>query len=77
EIIVNYPDDNQDGVVDNTTINENTLKIYTPDGLGGLEELSDIVVDPVANTVRGTTSHFSYFVISGTPGSHIEDWNLF
>lgn len=67
EIIIAYPDKDQDGIVDNTSIQENMLTIYSPDGDGGIEMLSGISVDPETNTVRGETSRLSYFIIGAKP----------
>ena len=73
----NYPDQDQDGVVDNTDIHELTLKIYTLNDLGGMEEIDNILVDPLANIVSGETDHFSLFTILGTPHSSIRDWDQY
>lgn len=75
-LVFHYPDGDQNGIVDNTTIHESTLSIFTPDGFGGLEELENIQVDTVGNWVQGETSHFSLFVVSGNPSNQVPEWML-
>lgn len=77
ELIFQYPDEDQDGVVDEMNLHESTLSIYSTGPGEDLEELADIVVDGAANTVSGRTAHFSKFVVSGQFGSGVGDWSLY
>ncbi len=67
-IIISYPDIDQDGVVDGTSIKEKGLSIFTlnEDDVKW-ERLIDSKVNSASNTVSASTPHFSVFVLMGTP----------
>jgi PKD repeat protein len=58
-ITLYYPDENDDGIVDGTNIDENTLKMVWFDDDGEYRELYNTVVYPVENYVTAQTNHFS------------------
>lgn len=65
-IQLSYPDVNSDGVLDNTNINENFLRImFLNQGTNQFEPLQNDVVDTIGNTVTAQTSHFSVFALVG------------
>jgi PKD repeat protein len=65
-ISIPYPDENNDGIVDGTNIDENTLTIrwYNEDK-GEWEPLYDSVVYPDENFVSAKVNHLSLFDIGG------------
>lgn len=68
-LIIQYPDDDQNGIVDHTSVAEETLSIYSWTAPGILEELDEVTVDPDSNLVRGETTHFTLFTVIGHPAS--------
>lgn len=64
EVILTYPDDNGDGIVDGTFIRAERLKIYSYDSSAGnwKADLS-CSVDKEKRQVIGNTAHFSYFAV--------------
>lgn len=72
-----YPDNNQDGIVDNTGALETTLKIYKTNVMGYLEELSNIRIDPEANIISGETNNLSNFTILGRAFPDGNAWKLY
>ncbi len=71
-ITVSYPDTDQDGIVDGTTIKEDTLVMFI---LDEKDEkwvgLPDSEVAPTTNIVSASTPHFSAFVLMGTPTNQL------
>lgn len=77
-LIFDYPDADQDGVVDGTTFDELDMTVYTLDDMGEPEELQNVIVDPVANQVRGDVDHLSPFIVTtGGSASAVRDWMAF
>ncbi|MFH1860108.1 MAG: hypothetical protein ABH870_03720, partial [bacterium] len=68
-ISISYPDNNQDGFVDGTTIPEATLRIFRLNEQTHLFEIiPDSWVEPEANRVVALVDHFSYYaVLAYTP----------
>jgi hypothetical protein len=65
-ISIPYPDENNDGIVDGTNIDENTLIIrWYNEAKGEWEPLYDSVVYPNENFVRAKVNHLSLFGIGG------------
>jgi PKD repeat protein len=61
-----YKDDDNDGVVDGTTIKVETLNIYTYDtAIEEWTKLFDCIVHPDEKFVEGNTVHFSEFGLGG------------
>ncbi len=60
EITLSYNDANDDGIVDNTSIDETTIRVYRFDG-SNWEQILDQVSDPITNTITFKTNHFSLF----------------
>lgn len=73
-LLFRYPDSNNDGQVDGTSIAESTLKIYHVEADGSFTALAEPFVDTQRNTVRGRTSTFSRFVLLGSTPSGIEEF---
>lgn len=73
-----YADEDQDGLVDGTAIDETTLRAYRFDGAAWVPLLEPII-DPAANTVTFRTNHFSLFglggLFGGSGGSGGDDGN--
>jgi len=64
-----YPDADDDGLVDGYGFPEQALGVYWLDG-SHWQKLSDSQLNPVLNRVTGTTTHFTTFsVLSGQQGS--------
>lgn len=63
-IILTYPDENGDGIVDGTPIRAERLEIYSWDPVAGawLDDLN-CSVDKDRRQVIGNTPHFSYFAV--------------
>jgi hypothetical protein len=73
-----YPDGNQDGVVDGTTIPELTLAIYYYDEASNkMTLIPNCVVDPDANTVSYQVSHFTVFSLYGQETLKAFHWILY
>lgn len=68
-ISIAYPDNNQDGFVDGTTIPETTLRIFRlNEQTHRFEIIPDSWVEPEANRVVATVDHFSYYsILAYTP----------
>ena len=64
-LVFSYPDANQDGIVDGTSINENDLKVYYFDETAGEWINIGGTVDTTANTITVTVDHFTAFTILG------------
>ncbi|MFH1642794.1 MAG: PKD domain-containing protein, partial [Nanoarchaeota archaeon] len=65
-----YPDADQNGIVDGTSVNENDLKVYYYDETAGEWINVGGTVDTIANTITVTVDHFTAFtIIGGTTAS--------
>lgn len=64
EVILTYPDDDGDGIVDGSFIRAERLKIYSYDSAAGAWK-ADLAcrVDKEKRQVIGATPHFSYFAV--------------
>ena len=61
-----YPDTDQDGIVDNTTIKESELKLrYYDDAAKSWKEVPGIVVYPDDNYIEAKLTHFTLFGLGG------------
>jgi hypothetical protein len=61
-IVIHYPDDNDDGIVDGTQVLATTLKLYTYNAAQGKWVIEfPSVVNTASKTVTGITPHFSFF----------------
>lgn len=65
-ITIPYPDANQDGIVDGTSISETSLKIYALQGSTWVE-IEDATIDSLSNTVTAPVWHFSVYALRGIP----------
>ncbi|MEW6605823.1 MAG: FlgD immunoglobulin-like domain containing protein [bacterium] len=65
-ITIPYPDVNQDGIVDGTTIGESSLKMYVLQDNKWVE-VPGGVIDILANTLSAEVRHFSVYLIRGIP----------
>jgi len=74
-ITIPYSDTNQDGIVDNTLppINEKTLRIYVLNEIEKKWEFFGGIPNTSANTVSANVSHFSVYVLMGSPPSKTLD----
>lgn len=70
ELTLPYLDADQDGIVDNTSVRESVLGVYWLDAArGAWVRLPDTTVNPVGNTVRASTPHFSLFALAASGAS--------
>ncbi len=60
-LTLNYRDDDDNGIVDGTSVKADSLKMYASATSAGPWVLLPSVVDKVKKTVTGTTPHFSFF----------------
>ena len=73
-----YPDGNQDGIVDGTIIPELSLNIYYYDDASDkMTLIPNCNVDPDANTVSCQVSHFTVFSLYGQETLKAFHWNLY
>ena len=63
-ICVNYPDHDQDGLVDAAGVDELTLRILHDDSGGNFQPPVNQYVDPVANRVCAEVDHLSPFLLA-------------
>ncbi len=63
-ICVNYPDRDQDGLVDAAGVDELTLRILHDDSGGNFQPPVNQYVDPVANRVCAEVDHLSPFLLA-------------
>jgi hypothetical protein len=67
-VSLSYPDADNNGIVDGTTIPEATLIIYRYDEVDGKwEPLPNQIIEPDNNIISGLAPDFSIFGIAGTP----------
>ena len=73
DLTFEYPDADNDGIVDGTSINENNLNVYYWDG-SSWSMVPNPIIDTVNNTITVTVDHFTQFGLmqqsqsSGTTG---------
>ncbi|MBN1902580.1 hypothetical protein JW926_14745 [Candidatus Sumerlaeota bacterium] len=79
KLIIQYPDQNQDGFIDGAMMREKSLEIYAADvqEKGDYVILEDAVIDPFGNTISCETGFFSLFILKGDPLPHLSSWSLF
>jgi hypothetical protein len=72
-VTLTYADENNDGIVDGTTIRAETLLMYSSENLSGpwLRDLAS-AVNTAARTVTGHTSHFSFFALFATLAADLD-----
>ena len=73
-----YPDGNQDGLVDGTSIHETALAIfYLDESAGKMTAIAGCAVDPVANRVGVDVSHFTVFGLYTSEMLSATNWALY
>ncbi|MCG2711200.1 MAG: SBBP repeat-containing protein [Candidatus Omnitrophica bacterium] len=77
-ITLSYEDTNNDGIVDGTTVRADKLEMYSAETLAGPWK-KDIVStrDRSNKTVRGQTTHFSFFALFATLASTLDNINVY
>ena len=77
-INIYYPDSNQDGIVDGTSISEAGLKLQVfNSNTNVFEDVEASIPLTVHNFVHGLSSHFSVFALIETPVTRVDDWELY
>jgi uncharacterized repeat protein (TIGR01451 family) len=73
-----YPDANQDGIVDGSSVPEQDLQIcYFEELRNVVLPIPDCTVDPTANRVGVNVSHFTVFGVYSADLTSVEDWTLY
>lgn len=76
ELAIPYKDDDNDGVVDGTTINVHDLQICDYDSINKIWNCLDSTVDTTTKTVKAKSSTFSLFGLLAPPKPLSAGWNL-
>jgi hypothetical protein len=71
-LTLSYIDDNDDGVVDGTSVGIDQLKLYYASSVAGPWILLDSTIDKTKKTIAGVTSHFSFFAAFAVPAAGLE-----
>ena len=72
-ITLSYTDDNNDGIVDGTSVSVDDLKLYYASSASGPWLLLDsTTIDTKKKTISGLTTHFSFFAAFGSPAANLD-----
>jgi len=63
DLVFSYPDEDQDGTIDGTAIQETSIKVYYKQEGGEWTNIGNAVVDTEANQATATVDHFTLFAL--------------
>ncbi len=71
-LTLSYKDDNEDGIVDGTSVGVDQLKLYYASSQAGPWILLDSTINKTKKTITGITSHFSFFAVFAGPAANLD-----